>query len=130
MLQWNGYEPAVVGAVKLLFPGGAGSSKAFPLLAVTVCATESMLFTPTVAPGLTEAGVVKPKSLIVISGPFAAAVAGPAADADEVDAAPVDEPVEPQAVTALTATAHAPYITALRVGRSGADRPGMVAPVC
>jgi hypothetical protein len=116
--------------VKLLFPGGAASSKAFPLLAVTVCATESMLSTPTSAPGPTEDGVVKPKSLIVITAADDVAVADPAVAAGELDAAPVDDPVEPQAVTVPRASAHTQDTTALRVGRSGAARPGLAASAC
>src|SRR4051812_39201885 len=67
MLQWNGWDPGVVGAVELLFPGGAGASKALPLSSVTVRATPSMLCTPTVAPGLTKAGVMNAKSWIVMT---------------------------------------------------------------
>ena len=73
---------------------------------MTVCATESMLSTLISAPGPTEDGVVKPKSLIVITGADDVAVAAPAVGADELDAAPVDDPVEPQAVNAPRATAH------------------------
>lgn len=116
--------------MKLLLPGGAGLSKAFPLSAVTVCATVSMLFTLTFAPGPTEDGVVKLKSLIVITGADEVAVADPAADADELDTAPVDDPVEPQAVKVPRATAHTQDTTALRVGRSGAGRPGIAASLC
>jgi hypothetical protein len=116
--------------VKLLFPGGAGSSKAFPLSAVTVWATVSMLVTLTFAPGPTEGGVVKPKSLIVITGADEVPVADPAADADELVSPPVDAPVEPQAVTVPRATAHTQDTTALRVGRSGAGRPGIAASAC
>src|SRR3954465_8792874 len=48
--------------------------------AVTVCATASMLSTVTVAPGLTEWGVVKPKSLMAITAGGEAAVPDPEAD--------------------------------------------------
>jgi hypothetical protein len=72
---------------------------------------------------------VKPKSLIVITGADDVAVADPAAGADELDAAPVDDPVEPQAVNVPRATAHTQDTTALRVGWSGAGRTGSAASV-
>src|SRR3954451_15603239 len=67
-----------------------------------------MLCTVTVAPGLTEAGVVNVKSLIVIgvSDPPAAAP-DPAAEAVEPDAAPADEPEQPASAARTIAQRHA-----------------------
>jgi hypothetical protein len=133
--QWKGYDPGFVGAVKLLLPGGAGSSKAPPMSAVTVCATASMLFTVTVAPGLTEWGVVKPKSLMAITAGGEAVVPDPEADDEpdpvaavaETDAAPADDPLEPHADRAATATAHRGTNTTRRGlrSRTGARVPDM-----
>jgi hypothetical protein len=86
IVQWKGYEPGLLGAVKVLVADDAWSSKAFPLSAVTVWAVPSSLWTVTVAPGLTDAGVWKAKPLMVIT---AAEAVVPAADVE--DAAAEDE---------------------------------------
>jgi hypothetical protein len=105
--------------VKLLFPGGAGLSKAPPLSAVTVWATESMLSTLTFEPGLTDAGVVNEKLLIEMTDADDGAVAVWAADVDdELGAAPLVEPFEPQAARA---TAQAQAITARPGRRTGGN---------
>lgn len=110
MLQWNGYDPGVVGAVKVLVPSDAWSSNAPPVSAVTVWAVPSWLSTVTVAPGLTEAGVEKAKPLIVIvEAALTASDEDEPAD-DELEVAPEDdgEPDEPQPTRV---TAHRPART-------------------
>jgi hypothetical protein len=125
MLQWNGYEPGSVGAVKVLFPAGAASSNALPASAVTVCAVPSSFRTVMVAPGLTGSGVVNRKSLIVmVEAALPASEEDGPADGDEPDVAPADEgedgePDEPQAARA---TVHRPA----RASRAGAWLPDMV----
>jgi hypothetical protein len=123
MLQWNGYEPGFVGAVKVLVPGEAASSNALPVSEVTVCDVPSLLFTVTVAPGLTESGVEKLKSSIVIVEAVLPASEEEDADDAELDVVPEDddEPDEPQATSA---TAHRPASTS----RAGAWFPDITVP--
>jgi hypothetical protein len=80
MLQWNPYEPAVVGAVNVAVdPGLMSPVFHSPLSAVFVCVVESMFSTVTVAPGFTVIDV-NLKFWIVIVSPapadFVAAAAG------------------------------------------------------
>jgi hypothetical protein len=66
-LQWNGYDPGLLGAVKLaVLPGWTVTSKAAPLSDVTVCAALSLFTTETFEPALTEVGVWNWKFAIVI----------------------------------------------------------------
>src|SRR3954447_6007957 len=120
MLQWNGYDPGSVGAVKLLFPAGAGSLKASPLSAVTVCAVPSSFFTVIFAPGATEVGVVKAKSLIVmVSADDPEPDPEPDPAPDEPDAAPPEDPPDepPHALRTPRTRAHTKASTSLRIGR-------------
>jgi hypothetical protein len=65
--QWNGYEPAAAGAVKVAVPpAGTLTSKAPEESAVTVCSTESWFFTVIIAPGATLGGERKAKPEMVI----------------------------------------------------------------
>src|SRR4051812_3229042 len=98
MLQWNGYEPGLVGAENVLVPGEAASSNALPLSAVTVCATPSLYSTVMVAPGLTELGVVNAKLLIVM-----VEAVPPDWEVDEVEGVAFEDDEPPQATSA---TAH------------------------
>src|SRR3954468_17166203 len=65
-----------------------------------------MLCTVTVAPGLTEAGVVNVKSLIVIAVSDPPAAPDPPAGAAEPDA-PADEPEQPASAASAIAQRHA-----------------------
>ena len=67
-VQWNGYEPGLVGAVRVTVPPppSALTSKTPPLSEVTVCEAPSMLVMVIFAPGLTLAGTWYSKSLMVI----------------------------------------------------------------
>src|SRR4051812_293353 len=131
MLQWKGYEPGFVGAVKVLVPEPAGSSNELPSSEVTVCAVPSWLSTVMVAPGLTESGIWNSKLLIVMVASLlpASEEAEPDDDEDddelEVESEDDDEPDEPQATRP---TAHRPATTSraeawvLDMGRSLCER--------
>jgi hypothetical protein len=112
-VQWNGYEPGFVGAVKVVVPSEAESSKELPSSEVTVCSVPSLLSTVIVAPGLTESGVENWKPEIVI---VAAALPASEEDAladDELDddsAVELDDD-EPDGPQATRATAHRPTRT-------------------
>src|SRR4051812_16112648 len=110
MLQWNGYEPGFVGAVKVLVPVSAGSSNAPPSSEVTVCAVPSLLSTVMLAPGLTESGVVKLKSLIVMVEAWLLASEERETEDDDSDVAPEDDDVPPEP-QATSAQAHRPART-------------------
>ena len=104
-VQWNGYDPGVVGATKVVvMPAVALRSKAPPLSAVTVWLTSSIFITFTVAPGATEAGIVYLYALMwmVTAACGADELPGEVADvADvDVDVADVDEEVPAEVVEA------------------------------
>src|SRR3954466_10891029 len=111
MLQWNGYEPGFVGAVKVLVPVSAGSSNAPPSSEVTVCAVPSLLSTVMLAPGLTESGVVKLKfSIVMVEAWLPESEEGDTEDDDDSDVAPEDDDVPPEPQVA-SAQAHRPART-------------------
>ena len=92
-VQWNGYDPGVVGATKVVvMPPVALRSKAAPVSAVTVWLTSSMFITLTVAPGATEAGKVYWYALMwmVTVACGADELPGDVADVADVDVADVD----------------------------------------
>jgi hypothetical protein len=65
--QWNGYEPAALGAVKVAVPpAGTLTLKPPAESAVTVCATESWFVTVIEAAGATLDGVLNAKLEMVI----------------------------------------------------------------
>lgn len=87
-VQWNGYDPGVVGATKVVvMPAVALRSKAPPLSAVTVWLTSSIFITFTVAPGATEAGTVYLYALMwmVTAACGADELPGEVADVADVD---------------------------------------------
>jgi RNA polymerase sigma-70 factor, ECF subfamily len=109
MVQWKGYEPAALGALKVAVPpAGTVTSKAPPESAVTVCVTESLLVTVMVAPGATELGTLNAKFEIVMESALAAdGAALPDMDAiellDEDDGVPPDAELEQAAAPASNA---------------------------
>jgi hypothetical protein len=109
-VQWNGYEPGFVGAVKVVVPSEAESSKELPSSEVTVCSVPSLLSTVIVAPGLTESGVENWKPEIVI---VAAALPASEEDAleDDDSAVELEDDDEPDGPQATRATAHRPTRT-------------------
>ena len=60
--QWNAYEPAALGAVKVAVPpAGTVTSKPPVVSAVTVCSTLSLFITVICAPGATVSGPLNAK---------------------------------------------------------------------
>ena len=91
--QWNAYDPGAVGAVNVAVPSaGTVTSKPPVESAVTVCSTESLFITVTVAPGATVSGPLNAKPWMVIVFAAEAGALPPVPDGmADIDAGAEDE---------------------------------------